>query len=194
MHVNTDGFTTRGIQSSVKYTSVRKHSVTQPTGHALGGNSASLQRSSAPSGGSIFSITKSLMPGQPQNPIKSTKAAMIKWWHHCWHVFLQLLNALIFQCQSVFQYLRFSPSGCPTGWKITTLVYPITCINQAVPTYERQRGEWPCSQARVWSGGFSPLVWKMLQVQVACVSNKHLSLPRSAQTQHCCSHLEFLLF
>lgn len=111
MHVNTDGFTTRGIQSSVKYTSVRKHSVTQPTGHALGGNSASLQRSSAPSGGSIFSITKSLMPGQPQNPIKSTKAAMIKWWHHCWHVFLQLLNALIFQCQSVFQYLRFSPSG-----------------------------------------------------------------------------------
>ena len=32
------------------------------------------------------------------------------------------------------------------------------------------------------SGGFSPLVWKILQVQVACISNKHLHLPWSAQT------------
>lgn len=53
MHVNTDGFTTHGIQSSVKYTSVRKHSVTQPTGHALGGNSASPQSSSAPQAGKL---------------------------------------------------------------------------------------------------------------------------------------------
>ena len=32
------------------------------------------------------------------------------------------------------------------------------------------------------SGGFSPLVWKILQVQVACISNKLLRLPWSAQT------------
>lgn len=53
MHVNTDGFTARGIESSVKYTWVRKHSVTQPTGHVLGGNSASPQRSSAPQAGKL---------------------------------------------------------------------------------------------------------------------------------------------
>lgn len=33
-----------------------------------------LRNQKADSGGSIFSISKSLMPGQPQNPIKSTKA------------------------------------------------------------------------------------------------------------------------
>lgn len=38
-------------------------------------------------------------------------------------------------------------------------------------------------------GGFSPLVWKILQVLVCCVSTKHLSLPVSAQPSTARSHL-----